>query len=97
VHSFFEQCVDSRALHSVRNCASVVRRRGETAVNISASCLQLLGRLANLGTPTGPAGYAYSLFTSGSTVNFSVAAIPEPAVIVSAYGGLLIFFALRRR
>jgi autotransporter-associated beta strand protein len=55
------------------------------------------GNVSVLGTPTGPAGYNYNLFDTGSSINLLVSAVPEPgcaALIV--IGGIALSFSRRR-
>ena len=57
----------------------------------------LTGSVANLGTPSGPAPYYYSLIDTGSTINLRVSTIPEPASLVLLICGLGIVIGRRQQ
>jgi hypothetical protein len=55
------------------------------------------GSLTGLGTPTGPAGYAFELIDTGSTIELAVTAVPEPSTVAIAVFGLIGCICTRRR
>lgn len=54
------------------------------------------GSVAILGTPTGPSGFNYSLFDTGSVINLVVAAVPEPTAVALFPLGLAMLYGVRR-
>ncbi len=55
------------------------------------------GDVSALGTPTGPAGYNYSLVDSGSTISLLVSIVPEPGCGVLLLIGASVLNLARRR
>jgi autotransporter-associated beta strand protein len=56
-----------------------------------------LGNVTNLGTPTGPAGFTYSLFDTGSSINLQVSLVPEASTLMlGAIGAWVLHFARHR-
>lgn len=57
----------------------------------------LSGSVSNLGTPTGPAGYDYSLTDTGSSINLLVSAVPEPGcAALMVIGASMLHFSRHR-
>ncbi len=57
----------------------------------------LSGNVSALGTPTGPAGFNYSLLNSGSSIDLVVSAVPEPGCMALFAIGLSALQLRRRR
>ena len=55
------------------------------------------GNVSVLGTPTGPAGFNYSLFDTGSSINLLVSAVPEPGCVGLLAIGISVLNLARRR